>query len=1042
LKQRCWIWICACAVLPAAAAAQPAAPPRRADPAALARLAADSGGTARVSPHRATGTARFIRLQPGSLPLSGASAEERARDFFQRHGGILGLRDARAELEPAGGGQDRFGFTHLGYRQVHRGVPVFAGTVRVHFDARGELTAVNGTFVPAIAVDIRPVWRAEEAAAVALAHVAGLRAAPPLAPLAVGGARLVVFRSGLARGTPGRDHLAHEVEVGNGRDVREFVYVDAHTGKVVERIGGVHEALARTIHEPDFNDVVVWTEGNALPYATGDPPNDAQVNALIEHAGDVFELYANLSGGSFLSWDGASGVMHSVWKAVFVPCPNASWNGTSTNFCDGTASDDVIAHEWTHAYTESTHGLIYQWQPGALNEAYSDIFGEAVDLIDGAGTDAPGTGRAVGDCSAFGGPPPPSLVVEAPPSLAGAYAVAGAGFNPPPPVSVTAGLELADDGNDEGGAGSVTDACQALVGFTAGRIAVVDRGSCNFASKVKRAQTAGAVGAVVVNDEEGVFTMGGSDPSIAIPAVMVSASDGAAIKAALGTGVQATIELAAATSNSLRWLMGEDAFAFGGAIRDLWNPACFGHPAAVSDPRYACGTGDGGGVHTNSGVPNHAFALLVDGGTFNGQSVAPLGLTKTVNLYWRAMTVYQVPATDFSDHADALAQSCEDLIGAALPDLVTGAPSGVALEAADCQAVAAAALALELHDAPACDFAPLLDPEPPPPSCGAVAFFDDFASDPSASWTRDNAGVFAEYTPRDWEWTSSLPPGGEGSALYAVSSVEIGNCIEGDDDQSGSMTLDSPPIALGGDATLVFDHYVATEPRYDGGNLKISVNDGPFQPIGPADFTFNAYNDTLVGAGDGNTNPLAGEPAFTGTDGGQVTGSWGQSQLGLAAHAGAGDTIRIRFDYGVDGCNGVDGWYVDNVLVCTAEDGAGSVPDGAAVAGSPLRLSRAGAGEITLSWSASCDAGDPDYAVYEGVLGSFTSHAPRTCSTAGGTSHTLLPAAGDAYYLVVPRNATAEGSYGGDSQGVARPPSLEACRPQLLAPCARGGVGP
>jgi hypothetical protein len=28
-----------------------------------------------------------------------------------------------------------------------------------------------------------------------------------------------------------------------------------------------------------------------------------------------------------------------------------------------------------------------------------------------------------------------------------------------------------------------------------------------------------------------------------------------------------------------------------------------------------------------------------------------------------------------------------------------------------------------------------------------------------------------------------------------------------------------------------------------------------------------------------------------------------------------GDTIRLRFDFGIDGCAGVDGWYVDDVKV-------------------------------------------------------------------------------------------------------------------------------
>ena len=38
--------------------------------------------------------------------------------------------------------------------------------------------------------------------------------------------------------------------------------------------------------------------------------------------------------------------------------------------------DDIIAHEWLHGYTSYTTDYIYAYQPGALNEAISDIFGE------------------------------------------------------------------------------------------------------------------------------------------------------------------------------------------------------------------------------------------------------------------------------------------------------------------------------------------------------------------------------------------------------------------------------------------------------------------------------------------------------------------------------------------------------------------------------------------------------------------------------------------------------------------------------------------
>jgi len=115
-----------------------------------------------------------------------------------------------------------------------------------------------------------------------------------------------------------------------------------------------------------------------------------------------------------------------------------------------------------------------------------------------------------------------------------------------------------------------------------------------------------------------------------------------------------------------------------------------------------------------------------------------------------------------------------------------------------------------------------------------------------------------------------------------------------------------------------------------------------------------------VGAAGGNTNPMAGEPAFTGTDGGSVNGSWGQSRIDLGAYAGAGDTLRLRFELGVDGCNGLHGWYVDNVLVCSSTVSAGQIPNGGSVPGLPLSATKAQGSEITLSWAASCHVSDSD----------------------------------------------------------------------------------
>lgn len=43
------------------------------------------------------------------------------------------------------------------------------------------------------------------------------------------------------------------------------------------------------------------------------------------------------------------------------------------------ASLDVVGHELTHGVVQFSAGLVYELQPGALNEAFSDIFGEMVE---------------------------------------------------------------------------------------------------------------------------------------------------------------------------------------------------------------------------------------------------------------------------------------------------------------------------------------------------------------------------------------------------------------------------------------------------------------------------------------------------------------------------------------------------------------------------------------------------------------------------------------------------------------------------------------
>ena len=90
-------------------------------------------------------------------------------------------------------------------------------------------------------------------------------------------------------------------------------------------------------------------------------------------------------------------------------------------------------------------------------------------------------------------------------------------------------------------------------------------------------------------------------------------------------------------------------------------------------------------------------------------------------------------------------------------------------------------------------------------------------------------------------------------------------------------------------------------------------------------------------------------------------------------------------------------------------------------------------------WEASCTSSTTDYAIYEGLLGDWTSHRVIDCSDGGlpFAEPVGLLGGNDNYYLIVPLGDDEEGSYGTDSSGLERPPATDAtCAPvQVLATC-------
>jgi hypothetical protein len=135
--------------------------------------------------------------------------------------------------------------------------------------------------------------------------------------------------------------------------------------------------------------------------------------------------------------------------------------------------------------------------------------------------------------------------VNAPAAIAGAKQAGTADFGPQA-FDLTGDLVPAEDEANADGP-TTTDGCTAYTnaGAVAGRIAVVDRGVCTFVVKAKIAQSAGAVGVLIVNNiAPGAPGMAGTDATVTIPVVSVSLADGAAIRAQLALPAAVSLRMA------------------------------------------------------------------------------------------------------------------------------------------------------------------------------------------------------------------------------------------------------------------------------------------------------------------------------------------------------------------------------------------------------------------------------------------------------------------------------------------------------------------
>jgi hypothetical protein len=265
----------------------------------------------------------------------------------------------------------------------------------------------------------------------------------------------------------------------------------------------------------------------------------------------------------------------------------------------------VLLHEFAHglgfsSVTNVSTGVPLAGQSDAYSKFYFDTgLGLARDAMSDAQRQAsaisgnviwngPNVTTAVPDVL---DPGTPLLRVNAPGGIAGVYSVGTASFGAAlSSPGVTADLVAALDAADGSGP-STFDACTIITNAAAvaGKIALVDRGTCGFTIKVKNVQDAGAIGAVVADNAAGSppAGLGGADPTITIPAVRVTLADGTTLRTTLGSdtvnitlGVDLSI-YAGANTGGFALLNSPNPVQPGSSISH-WSPIAF--PNQLMEP--------------------------------------------------------------------------------------------------------------------------------------------------------------------------------------------------------------------------------------------------------------------------------------------------------------------------------------------------------------------------------------------------------------------------------------------------------------------------
>lgn len=322
---------------------------------------------------------------------------------------------------------DKIGFKHYVCQQTYKNVPVQGATFLIH-ERNNIVETANGQLQQNLNIKVTPRITTENALQSALTHLNAKKYAWQeetyewmLQQAKQNEAASFYPKGELVIFNPQNNYEAEAYKLVYKFDVfaiepmlRKWVYVDANTGAVLKSIDKIHTCNHQTVSgNTNYSNNVnfsVCKENNIyhlkneqnclievfnanrtdvnLPIGFeentnqfNNNPSAVEVFWTLQHAYDYFKDNLGLEG-----IDGNNLPIYS-WVNYKENFNNAFWNGTWLTFGEGDGqnygpftSPDIVAHEYMHGITDhSQAGLAYYGESGALNESFSDIFGEVIE---------------------------------------------------------------------------------------------------------------------------------------------------------------------------------------------------------------------------------------------------------------------------------------------------------------------------------------------------------------------------------------------------------------------------------------------------------------------------------------------------------------------------------------------------------------------------------------------------------------------------------------------------------------------------------------